>query len=104
MIMKRVSFAWITEVIDFDSRSEAIKFVENNLDKGWLFHDYNPDKYINKPYSFDADYQIKMEEYLSKFIAHTQSNGTTYSFGNKDVREFWTVEVQKPYGKYNSGW
>jgi hypothetical protein len=89
--MKRVSFAWVTEVIDFDNHNEAIKFVQNNLDKGWLFHDYNPDKYATKPYDHEEDYQIKMEEYLSKFV--TQSD-----------EELWTVQVQKPYGKYECGW
>lgn len=103
--MKRVAFAWITEIIDFDNKEEAIFFVENNQNKGWLFTDYKPELYIQEPYSFEENYKAKMEEYYMKFILHTSSaDGSLYVFNNKDVKEFWTVEVRKPYGKYNSGW
>lgn len=103
--MKKVTFAWITEIIDFDNHKEAINFILKNQDKGWLFTDYQPNVYIQKPFSFEEDYESKMEKYLDKFISHTEpKDGTIYCFNNKEVKEFWTIEVRKPYRKYNSGW
>ena len=102
--MKKIAFAWVTEVIDFDNYEEAIRYVQTNLHKGWNFRDYCPNEYIEKPYYSDAQYHVKMGKYLSQFVHHTWSDGTTYSFKNKEVKEFWTVEVRKPYGKYNTGW
>ena len=103
--MKRVAFAWITEIIDFDNYKEATDFIQKNQGKGWLFTDYQPNVYIREPYSFEEDYESKMEKYLDKFILHTESKDETiYCFHDKEVTEFWTVEVRKPYGKYNSGW
>ena len=61
-------------------------------------------EYIEKPYYPDTQYHIKMEKYLAQFVHHTKAYGTTYDFKGKEVKEFWTVEVQKPYGKYNTGW
>ena len=103
--MKKVTFAWITEVIDFDDYKEAIRFVSENQDKGWLFNDYEPEVYSQKPFSFEEDYTSKLEKYLNKFILHTEpKDGTIYSFRDKEVKEFWTVEVRKPYKEYNTGW
>ena len=102
--MKKVAFAWVTEVIDFDNYEEAISYVQNNLHKGWQFRRWNPKEYIEKPYYPDTQYHVKMEEYLNQFVAHTKENKTIYTFKDKEVKEFWTVEVQKPYGKYNTGW
>lgn len=102
--MKKVAFAWVTEVIDFDNYEEAIRYVQINLHKGWKFRDYCPKEYIEKPYYPDDQYHVKMEKYLSQFVHHTWEDGTIYAFKDKEVKEFWTVEVQKPYGKYNTGW
>ena len=103
--MKRVAFAWVTEIIDFDKRDEAISFVRNNQGKGYLFTDYQPERYSREPFSFEEDYEAKMEEHYGKFVLHTEAtDGSLYVFGNKDVSEFWSVEVKKPYGKYNTGW
>ena len=102
--MKRVAFAWVTEIIDFDSYYDAISYLENNQDKGWKFRDFHPKEYAEKPYNHDVCYHVKMARYLEKFINHTDADGMTYAFGDKDVEEYWTVEVQKPYGKYNCGW
>ena len=103
--MKKIAFAWVTEIIDFDKREEAISFVKDNQNKGWMFTDYQPELYAQMPYSFEEDYEAKMEKYYGKFTLHTKpTDGTLYAFGNKEVAEFWTVEVRKPYGKYNSGW
>lgn len=103
--MKKVAFAWVTEIIDFDKRDEAISFVKDNQGKGYLFTDYQPELYSREPYSFEEDYEAKMEEHYGKFVLHTEAtDGSLYVFGNKDVSEFWSVEVKKPYGKYNTGW
>lgn len=102
--MKKVAFAWITEIIDFDNYEEAISYVEKNLYKGWKFRECNPKGYIEKPYYPDMQYHTKMEKYLAQFVDHTKEDETIYTFKDKEVKEFWTVEVQKPYGKYNAGW
>lgn len=103
--MKRVAFAWVTEIIDFDKKEEAISFVKDNQNKGYMFKDYQPELYLNHPYSFEEDYETKIEKYYGKFVLNTKANdGSLYVFGSKDVSEFWTVEVRKPYGKYNTGW
>lgn len=103
--MKKVAFAWITEIIDFDKKEEAISFVKDNQNKGYIFKDYQPEVYSREPYSFEENYEAKMEEYYGKFVLHTEAtDGSSYVFGKREVAEFWTVEVRKPYGKYNSGW
>lgn len=79
--------------------------MENNLHKGWKFNASNPKEYVEKPYYPDTQYHDKMEKYLNQFIYHTKESGEiTYTFKDKEVKEYWTVEVQKPYGKYNTGW
>lgn len=37
--MKRVVFAWVTVVLDFDSKEELEKYKLDNYDKGWHFGD-----------------------------------------------------------------
>lgn len=102
--MKKIAFAWITEIIDFDNYYDAISYLENNQDKNWKFRDFHPKVYAEKPYHHDECYYVKMERYFNKFINHTELDDLTVDFGDKEVNEYWTVEVQKPYGKYNTGW
>lgn len=102
--MKKIAFAWLTEIIDFDNYYDAISYLENNQDKNWKFRDFHPKIFAEKPYHHDDCYYVKMERYLNKFINHTELDGLTVDFGDKEVNEYWTVEVQKPYGKYNTGW
>lgn len=102
--MEKVAFAWITEIIDFDSYYDAVSYLENNQDKGWKFRDFHPKDYAEKPYFHDKCYHTKMAKYLEKFIQHTELDGLTVDFDGVDVDEYWTVEVQKPYGNYNCGW
>lgn len=102
--MKKVAFAWVTEILDFDNYDEAITYVQNNLHKGWKFRNCNPMEYFEEPHYPDTQYHTKMEKYLAQFVHHTKPDGMTYDFRGKEVTEYWTVEVQKPYGKYNAGW
>jgi hypothetical protein len=37
--MKRVVFAWVTVVLDFDTMEELQKYKLDNYDKGWHFGD-----------------------------------------------------------------
>ena len=102
--MQKVAFAWVTEIIDFDSYYDAISYLENNQDKGWKFRDFHPRDYVEKPYHHDTCYHVKMARYFEKFINHTELDGLTVDIGGIEVNEYWTVEVQKPYGEYNCGW
>lgn len=100
----KVSFAWVTEIIDFNSYYEAVSYVENNEEKNWKFRDFHPKEYAEKPYFHDTNYHVKMERYLNKFISHTELDGLTFEIDGVEVKEYWTVEVQKPYKDYNCGW
>ena len=33
--MKRIVFAWVTFMYDFDSEQEAVEFIKNSHGKGW---------------------------------------------------------------------
>lgn len=91
--MKKIAFAWITEVIDFDNREEAIAFVRDNQGKRWNFKDYK-----------EEGYKTDSNDLYGRFILHTSTKNGTFAFKDKEVKEFWTVQVNKPYGNYNSGW
>lgn len=85
---KRIAFAHIEFVIDFDSKEEARKYIRENQGKGWNFEP-NRTGYTSKPYSFDDE--DTWNKWCDEHIFQQDKNN-------------WTVTVRKPYGKYNPGW
>lgn len=103
--MKRVAFAWVTKIIDFETYQEACDYVINGLkNKPWNFKEQNDTGIYSMPFSFEENYQERLNQYAGRYIYHTSADSSTYCFGNKEVTEYWSVEVNIPYGKYNSGW
>lgn len=74
--MKKVVFAWIEEIIDFDTRENAEKYFIEGRNKGWQF---NP----------------KNGGYLT-------FEDCVYRNGNTELP--WSLQVEKPYGNYYPGW
>lgn len=101
---KRIAFAWIEKQIDFDNYEEAVDYWINNRHKNWMFKKQS-DEYMGYLYSFEENYEQKLRERAGHYIIHTPQRGNSlYAFGGKDVKEYWTIEVKVPYGKYNGGW
>lgn len=118
--MKRVSFAWVTKVIDFDNENQAIDYVRKNFSgKNWNFK-----KYADYDYS---EYEKLLEcqlEALKKYRENKNERDyerycdikritekieygqyvNHYQINDGNMEEYWSVEVQMPYGKYNTGW
>ena len=80
--MKRVAFAWISEWVDFSNRDEAVEYVKKNADKGWRFIVPNVTTYMG-------------------YSAEVNAESIVYENGN--VEYPYTVQLEKPYGKYNMG-
>lgn len=87
---KRIAFAHIEFVIDFDNYEEAVKYLKDNQGKGWHFEPNNssggsmfaPSKYAGEE---------EWNKWCSEYIYQQDENS-------------WTIVVRKPYRDYNPGW
>jgi len=81
--MKRVSIAHVEQFIDFTTKEEAEKFINEARERGY-----------------------RIEEFANgEKIEHTKwDDGSYLDWNGKKVSEFWTVLVRKPYKNYNPGW
>lgn len=88
MVMKRIAFAHIEFVIDFDSYEEALKYVRDNQGKGWHFEEQQSNDMI----------------YIPSFLDDEQAWNKWYDRYIYPQDENWIVVVRKPYRDYNPGW
>lgn len=82
--MKKIVFAHIEFVIDFTTKEEAIKYLQDNQGKGWHFEE-NQDLESQAISSLDDNWYDK------------------YIYKQRD-ENLWTIVVRKPYRDYYPGW
>lgn len=97
--MKKTTFAWLTEVIDFDNLEEALRFIaEHNNKSAFMFTDVNDS---------DVDGSMLVGEYAVLFAEYGKY--VTYQdykciFGEKVVDGYYSVEMKSRYKDFECGW
>ena len=85
--MKKIAFAHIEQIVDFTTKEEAVRYINQNSGKGYYF------VIINENIGG-----------IDKYINHTKKSDSPYQFADTLVDEFWSVTIKKPYKDYCCGW
>lgn len=97
--MTKTSFAWLTEVIDFDSLEEALNFIKEHDKKShFMFTEVNED--ADGCTITDETIGILFAEY-GKYVCYHDCECV---FGDKEVDGYYSVEMKSRYKDFECGW